>query len=131
MCDGASSNRWYQEKGFTEGEIEKVYMIEPFGSRKIFFISDPSHAFKKIVNSLCNFSHHVTMSIDGGIYEVSLRLLQQLWEELNMSGIGANLFGNFELGNFLKSKVSQMNVASAIKTIGPPAIAMMEYAMEL
>ena len=105
MCDGASSNRWYQEKGFTEGEIEKVYMIEPFGSRKIFFISDPSHAFKKIVNSLCNFSHHVTMSIDGGIYEVSLRLLQQLWEELNMSGIGANLFGNFELGNFLKSKV--------------------------
>ncbi len=108
-------------------------MTEPFSKRKVFFISDPSHAFKKIVNSMINVLHRIKMKIHGESessaewYEVSLKLILDLWQALN-NGITPNLF-DFELQDFVKSKMSQMNVGRCIKVISRKVIEMINYAI--
>ena len=79
ICDGASSNRWWQEMFFTneDNPKSKVHVVRknhPVTNEPFYFISDPSHGIKKIINILLQSNGH-----DVRIEELNTRFQQILF----------------------------------------------------
>lgn len=135
VCDGASSQRWWQEMFFHDDDNPKsklhvVRKKHPITGKPFFFISDPSHGIKKLINILLQSNKHdVKIEIDGVEYEVSTNLIHELFLKCQDSGCALSQFGTIRQSDMFKTTSEMMGVASVIRQLDP-VIKMIQYALE-
>ena len=133
VCDGASSQRWWQEMFFhDEDELKsKLHVVRkkhPITGKPFFFISDPSHGIKKLINILLQSNKHdVKIDIEGVEYEVSTNLVHELFLKCQDSACSLSQFGTIRHSDMFKTTSEMMGVASVIRQLDP-VIKMIEYA---
>ena len=92
-------------------------MPHPTSEKPLYFVSDPSHAIKKICSSLGSPDRLIQKSYDGKCYQVSLNLIKNLWLKFQNDS-GLNTFSCFSITDFEKTSYQEQRVGPCIKVLG-------------
>lgn len=143
LADGAQCNRQHQRRYFTHsakelqmpilgtgcGYDESTWMPHPcfpLNIQPVFYISDPSHAIKKLCSRTS--TRTITCVLQGREYDLQLRVMMSLWLSFQEDPECPNYFSSFTSTDFIKTSFQEMRVGPCMKVFGPKMIAMITEA---